>query len=192
MSPRVPDIRARLSEVALALYEEQGFAGTTVAAIAAQAGVTERTYFRHFPDKREVLFANESALRDAIAAAVEAAPSSASGLRAAQAGLDAVARQLQPRRAELQRRELVVTTSGELRERELTKLASWKQTFEDSLLHRGVPAPRAMLLAEIAMGALAVAVRRWMPSTGPRTLDEHVGDVLDELRTEVGDPQVAT
>jgi hypothetical protein len=52
-----PNARGRLEQAALALYGERGFENTTVAEIAARAGLTERTFFRHFADKREVLFA---------------------------------------------------------------------------------------------------------------------------------------
>ena len=69
-----PTAAGRLAEAAFALYSERGFDETTVAEIAERAGLTERTFFRHFADKREVLFAGSSALQDAMAAAVVDAP----------------------------------------------------------------------------------------------------------------------
>ena len=58
-----PDARGRLVKAAMELYGERGFEQTTVAEIAERAGLTERTFFRHFADKREVLFAGAGALR---------------------------------------------------------------------------------------------------------------------------------
>jgi AcrR family transcriptional regulator len=187
MAPRVPDLRARLSEVALQMYEERGYAGTTVAEIAERAGVTERTYFRHFPDKREVLFANDPALRDAIGQAIETTSPSRSDLEAARAALDAVAHLLEPRHGELLRRERVVSTSAELRERELTKLASWTSAIEDGLVRRRSPAAAAALLAEVSMSVFLVAVRRWMAGSGTPSLTSRVDEAFAELTAFVQD-----
>src|SRR5690349_25179007 len=74
------EARARLREAALDLYGEQGYEATTTVQIAARAGVTERTYFRHFADKREVLFDGETELRDTMCGAVAAAPDDLSPL----------------------------------------------------------------------------------------------------------------
>ncbi|MDE3177201.1 MAG: helix-turn-helix transcriptional regulator, partial [Pseudomonadota bacterium] len=68
------DSRRRLQKAAFDLFEERGYDQTTAAEIAARAGVTERTFFRHFPDKKEVLFAGEAAFRATLTAAVAAAP----------------------------------------------------------------------------------------------------------------------
>src|SRR5215472_3630839 len=77
-----PDARGRLERAALELYGERGFEQTTVAEIAGRAGLTERTFFRHFADKREVLFAGSAALRDLIVNAVTSAPASATPIDA--------------------------------------------------------------------------------------------------------------
>ena len=91
-----PDSRGRLAEAAFALYSERGYDETTVAEIAERAGLTERTFFRHFADKREVLFAGSSVLQDAMVAAVADAPPDATPLQAAAAGLDARRRRSSP------------------------------------------------------------------------------------------------
>src|SRR3954462_35146 len=92
------DSRGRLEQAALALYAERGFENTTVAEIAARAGLTERTFFRHFADKREVLFSGSSALRALLVGAVVSAPDTAAPIDAVAAALDAAGAVLQERR----------------------------------------------------------------------------------------------
>ena len=71
-----PNARGRLEQAAMELYLERGFDQTTVAEIAERAGLTERTFFRHFADKREVLFAGAGALQELLVSAVAGAPDS--------------------------------------------------------------------------------------------------------------------
>src|SRR6185312_8615863 len=91
MSRWEPNARGRLEQAALDLYGERGFEQTTVAEIAERAGLTERTFFRYFADKREVLFGGSDEVRDALVEAVAAAPEPASPLAAVGAGLMAFA-----------------------------------------------------------------------------------------------------
>lgn len=186
MSRWQPDSRHRLQDAALELYLEQGFAATTVAAVAERAGLTERTFFRHFADKREVLFANEDALRERLVDAVREAPAEA-GLRAlVAAGLGAVVDELQPRRDELRRREPVIASQPELRERELMKLASWTEALEGALRDRGAAPGDAQLSAQSAIGVLSVAAQRWMVASGDELLAAFVERVDAELRALLG------
>src|SRR5690349_11408208 len=117
-----PDSRRRLHEAAFALYAERGFDNTTVAEIANRAGLTERTFFRHFADKREVLFAGSEVLQQAMVSAVAAAPESAAPLDAVAAGLDAAAARI-PGRETARQRQAIITANPELQERELIKFA---------------------------------------------------------------------
>src|SRR3954471_22003978 len=121
-----PDSRDRLREAALALYGERGFEGTTVAEIAKRAGLTERTFFRHFADKREVLFDGSAALQEAFTSAALAAPAAAAPLDAVMAGLQAATTLLQTERGRehARTRSRVVAASAELQEREMVKMAS--------------------------------------------------------------------
>ena len=115
-----PNSRGRLQEAALALYAERGFDQTTVAEIAARAGVTERTFYRHFADKREVLFGGSAVLKERILTGVTDAPASARPLDALARGLDAAAAMLGEGRRDLSRlRQTVIAANPELREREL-------------------------------------------------------------------------
>src|SRR3984957_1832547 len=119
-----PDARARLQEAALALYRERGYDQTTVAEIAERAGLTKRTFFRYFTDKREVLFWRSELLEQRMVAAIEAAPDSASALGLMGAALDAAAGRFEEAREWAGPRHRIIASSPELRERELIKAVS--------------------------------------------------------------------
>src|SRR5579862_6782159 len=127
-----PDSRGRLEQAALALYGEHGFENTTVAEIAARAGLTERTFFRYFTDKREVLFWGAGTLREVLVIAVAAAPASAAPIDAVTDALEAAGALLQERRDSARQRQAVIAASTELRERELIKLASLASALADA------------------------------------------------------------
>ncbi len=182
MSRWEPDSRRRLQEAAVALYAERGFAETTVAALAEHVGLTERTFFRHFADKREVLFANEDALRDVLVAAVMASDAPTTRGRAT-AGLEAVVAELEPRRAELRRREAIIAAHPELREREATKLASWTTALDGALRDRGAGPREAQLAAAVGVALLDVAARRWLAGAGPDDLLTGLRATAEELIT---------
>src|SRR3569833_4458666 len=160
MSRWKPDGRRRLQEAAHELYEEQGVAAATAAAVAERAGLTERTFFRHFADKKEVLFGDEAPLRDTRGEAGAAAPPEATPGEAAMAGLAARAGGLQSRQDRLMRRARGIAQSTELRERELMKLAAWSAALGVSLRGRGLGPSAAAFAAETSMATQRVAVRR--------------------------------
>src|SRR3981189_380122 len=114
-----PNARGRLEQAAVELYSERGFEQTTVAEIAKRAGLTERTFFRHFADKREVLFAGAEDLQELLVSAVGNAPDSAAPIAAVGAGLLAAAALLQERREFSRQRQAVIAANPELQEREL-------------------------------------------------------------------------
>jgi AcrR family transcriptional regulator len=93
-----PNARGRLAQAALELYVERGFEQTTLAEIARHAGLTERTFFRHFADKREVLFWGAGELQEVVASSVARAAGSLAPIDAVAAGLQAGADRLQDRR----------------------------------------------------------------------------------------------
>jgi AcrR family transcriptional regulator len=164
------------------LYSERGFDQTTVAEIAARAGLTERTFFRHFTDKREVLFAGAGDLQELVVSAVAAAPASAPPIEAATAGLDAAAAALQRGRDFSRQRQAVIVASAELRERELIKLASLAAAIAEALRGRGVGDPAASLTAEIAIAVFRIAFERWVEEAGSGAFSQLIGESLDELR----------
>src|SRR5580692_8591832 len=178
-----PDSRGRLQEAALALYSEQGFDQTTAAQIAARAGVTERTFFRHFADKREVLFGGSAVLQERIVTGVASAPPGDGALDAVSRGLDAAAAMLGEFRRDLSRqRQAVIAANPELRERELTKLADYAAAVATALHERGVTEPQATLAAETGMTVLRVALERWNSGNDSRDLATIMRDSVAELR----------
>jgi len=175
-----PDARQRLQEAALALFEEHGYQATTVAEIAEQAGLTKRTFFRYFSDKREVLFSGSAVLERRFTDAVTAAPAGDSPLEAVGAGLDAVAALLEERREVAPRRQAILDANPELQERERTKLASLATAGAEALRGRGVAEPAARLAAEAGIVVLGVAFAAWVEEGGD--LAKLMRDSLAELR----------
>jgi AcrR family transcriptional regulator len=179
-----PDSRGRLLGAALDLYAERGFESTTVAEIAKQAGLTERTYFRHFPDKREVLFGSAPEVQEVLVAAVANAPHSLAPIDAVAAGLGAVPAVL-PDRETARRRQEIITANPELHERELIKFASLVAAVAEALRERGVKDPAASLTAEAGIAGFRVAFDRWVEASNTRELAELIRESIDELRALV-------
>jgi AcrR family transcriptional regulator len=179
-----PDSRDRLAQAALALYGERGFDNTTVAEIAERAGLTERTFFRHFADKREVLFDGSGLLQEALVDAVAGAPDPLVPIDAAAAGLEAIAGLLQGHRGRdyARQRQAIIAASPELRERELIKLASLAELLADALRQRGVEEPDASLTAEVAIAVFRTAFERWIGATNDQGLPELMRESLEHLR----------
>ena len=178
-----PDSRARLEQAALVLYAERGFENTTVAEIAARAGLTERTFFRHFADKREVLFWGAAALEKLLVSAVEAAPESASPIETITTALEATGPLFEERHDSARQRQRVIDASSELRERELIKLASLASALAGALRRRGVADPAATLTAEAGIAIFRVAFARWLSDSDSRGLPQHIRESLGELQT---------
>jgi AcrR family transcriptional regulator len=177
-----PDAQGRLQEAALELFSERGFEQTTVEEIATRAGLTKRTFFRHFADKREVLFGGGEEFKATFLDALAAAPEDATPLEAVTRSLEAGGELLQGRRDLARRRQAVIAANEELQERELVKLASVSAALAASLRERGVEEPEASLTAEAAIAVFRVAFERWVTSDGERTLPELIRDSLEALR----------
>ncbi|WP_225823587.1 TetR/AcrR family transcriptional regulator [Streptomyces naphthomycinicus] len=180
-----PNAQGRLAEAALDLYSERGYEQTTVAEIAKRAGLTERTFFRHYADKREVLFAGAGELEKLFVQAVAGAPPEAAPIDALARGLDAVSEVFADRRAYACRRHAVITANAELLERELIKLSSLSAALADTLRRRDVPEPAASLAAEAAVAVFKIGFERWIATpenTGACDLAQQVREALAELR----------
>lgn len=177
-----PDARGRLEKAALELYLERGFDNTTVAEIAERAGLTERTFFRYFADKREVLFSGSLALQELLISSAVNAPDSASPMEAVADALEAAGALLQQRGQAAKNRQKVIVSNTELRERELIKMASWASALSDALRQRGVPDPAAALTAEAAIAVFRVAFERWVQEPTKRDLPRIIRESFDELR----------
>jgi len=176
-----PNAQGRLEQAALDLYLEQGFDATTVAEIAARAGLTERTFFRHFADKREVLFRGRE-LADALGAAIDVAPAATAPLDAVAGALESLSDFFADRRPHARRRQTVIAANPSLQERELIKLASLATTICDALRRRGVADPMAGLVAEAGIAVFKVAFEHWLTDPAERSLAEHIREAFSELR----------
>lgn len=177
-----PDARARLEKAALALYREHGFAQTTVAEIAERAGLTERTFFRYFADKREVLFSGADALRQHLVDALDRAPRSLAPIDAVGTAIEATAELFEGRRDFARKRQAVISENAELQERERIKLASLASALEDALHRRGAGDPAASLAAEMGVTLFRIAVERWIGRDDDRTLAQTMRKCLAELK----------
>jgi AcrR family transcriptional regulator len=182
MSRWQPNARGRLEQAALELYTERGFDQTTVAEITDRAGLTERTFFRHFADKREVLFGGQDALMEFVTKHIADAPDSESPIDAVGNALQAIGEMFKGRREHARRRQAVIAANPGLQERELIKLASLAATMAEALGRRGVPAPAAKLTAETAVAVFKVAFDRWISANKASDLTRVIGDSLDELK----------
>src|ERR1700757_1978736 len=179
-----PNARGRLEQAALELYVERGYEETTVAEIAERAGLTERTFFRHFADKREVLFAGSDQLEQLIVDAVAVAPSSATPMQAIAGGLAAAGAIFDAsRRPYSRQRHAVIDANPELQERELVKLASLAGALADALRRRGLQDPAAELTAEAGVAVFRVAFEHWIRDESDREFAHFVNHGLAELRT---------
>jgi AcrR family transcriptional regulator len=178
-----PDARGRLAKAALVLYDDQGFENTTVAEIAEAAGVTERTFFRHFPDKREVLFAGGIDLGELVAEGVAEAPPGLSPLDAAMAGMNGFVEVIGGRHEFAARRRRIIDTNPELRERDLIKNAQMAATLARALVDYGLDEETATLAAEAAVGAFRVAWDRWTATPEePAPLADLIAEALTRLK----------
>ncbi|WP_375388816.1 TetR/AcrR family transcriptional regulator [uncultured Amnibacterium sp.] len=176
-----PGARERLQGAAIALFVERGYEQTTVQDIAGRAGLTERTFFRHFADKREVLFVGQDEYAAHFLRGVAEAPDAAPfGL--AVAAITAAADFFpEERRPWSRHRQTVIDANAALQERELLKRASLVTTLTAALRDRGVAASDASLAAETAVAAFHVAFRRWIAEGEDRSLLEIEQEVLGRL-----------
>ncbi len=177
-----PDARGRLERAAMELYIERGFEQTTVAEIAVRAGLTERTFFRHFADKREVLFAGAGQLQEFLVSTLASEPDSAAPIDAVASALAAAGALLQQRRDYAEQRQAVIAANVELQERELIKLASLASALAATLRQRGVADPAASLTAEAGIAVFKVAFERWVSGNGHQDLPQQIRESLDEMK----------
>jgi AcrR family transcriptional regulator len=183
-----PGARERLVVAAVDLFTEQGYDATTVAQIAERAGVTKSTFFRHFPDKRELLVAGQETLSRLLAEGIADAPADASPLQAVAAGLErassamgAMSRELAPRL------RAAVAASAELQERDALKSVSLAAAMTSALVARGTPDPTAALAGELGLLAFKRGYARWTQDDqgdpdGQDELAAYALAALDELR----------
>lgn len=175
-----PGTAERLQKAAMELFATRGYEQTTAAEIAQAVGLTERTFFRHFSDKREVLFHGQQLLVQAFLDGVEAAPPHASPLEVVASALDSAASFFpDERRPHSRTRQAVIDRNPALQEREHHKLTTLATTVADALRARGVGEPAATLAAESGATVFGIAFTRWLHEE--RSLAELASEVLAEL-----------
>lgn len=177
-----PGAEQRLKRAALELYSEHGYDNVTVTDIAERAGLTRRSYFRYFPDKREVLFDGSELLPPAVAQAVLAADPDAAPLTAVLDAMSQVGAQLVAQVEGAAQRRAVIDASPELQERERTKSAAISRAVQDALVRRQVDADTAELVAQLATVAFGSAFRRWIDAEGHADFGGCLDTVTDRLR----------
>lgn len=175
--------RQRLQQCALALFCERGYDQTTTAEIAARAGVTERTFFRHFPDKREVLFDGQTKLRELLTGAIAEAPVTLKPLEVLYQAFRSVEQPLEDNRPFSLPRQQVIDGTPALQERELAKVAALAEALALALQQRGVDERLASLAAQTGMATFRYAVASWFadPTGGLATHLDRAFDELDGL-----------
>jgi AcrR family transcriptional regulator len=168
---------------AMTLFAEQGYEETTVAQIAQAAGLTKRTFFRYFSDKREVLFSGSQELERRWLEGMAAAPPDASPLAVVLAGLDPVAEMFVERHAFARVRAGIIVANPELQERELIKLQNLVGAIGAALGDRGVSANAAILAAQAGVTVFHVAFARWVEQDDPAAFGRLIDESLEELRS---------
>ncbi len=181
-----PDAAGRLRAAALELFVERGYEQTTVADVAARAGLTARTFFRHFSDKKEVLFRGSEGLQQAMVGALLAAPAEAPAMDAIAAALRAAATYLGDMRDFARRRREVIAAHAVLRERELSKLEDLSAALAAALRQRGTREPDARLAAEAGMLVFRLAFEQWVAPGEQRSLDGIAQQLLERLGDVAG------
>jgi len=165
------------------LFEERGFEATTVADIAARAGLTKRTFFRYFADKREVLFSGSQGLQAAFVEAIAAAPADAAPLDAIARGLDAMADLFEAIGDRPRKRQAIIAANADLQERELIKMVGFAAAGAGALRSRGVADPAATLAAEAGIAVLRVAFERWAGGPAGQDLHRLLAEGMSELKS---------
>jgi AcrR family transcriptional regulator len=177
-----PNARGRLGQAAFELFTERGFEQVTVAEIAERAGLTERTFFRYFADKREVLFAGAEGFQDLFVSSVTSAPDSSAPIDAVAGALYAAAAMFMAHEDGVRRRAAIIAAHPDLRERELVKLTTVAAAVADALRRRGVTDPAAALAAEAGLAVFRIAFERWIDAPDGPDLAQLITESLDELK----------
>lgn len=181
MTKKEDDVRTRLQGAALELFRERGYDRTTAAEIAARAGVTERTFFRYFPDKREVLFDGEAMVQAALTASIAAAPAGLGPLDTLFRAFRSFQPALEDKWSYAKPRHEVISATPALHERELAKIAALTDALAAALKARGVADLRAALAARTGLAAFVHATLSWLddPAVG---LGERFDLAFSELK----------
>ncbi|MEU6512294.1 helix-turn-helix domain-containing protein [Streptomyces sp. NPDC046942] len=182
-----PGTEQRLRKAAMELFQRYGYDNVTVTQIAEHAGITRRSYFRYFPDKREVLFANSDQLATAVGEAVLAADKDTSPLAAVLGALTEAGSHLAERAEHAAERHAVINSSPELQERERTKLAALSAAIQQALRQRGVAPHAAKATAQVTTIAFANGYEQWIEANGRKAFADCLATATLALRNALTD-----
>ncbi len=170
------------------LFSDRGYEQTTVAEIAECAGLTERTFFRHYSDKREVLFGGGTQFRDSFVGKLEQTSDAINPLQAVTIAAQSAGAALEESRGRefAAARQRIITANPELRERELIKIADVTAAIAEVLRGRGVAEPDASMTAELGMAGFRVGFERWVAPGERRTLPGLIHEALGRVPAVIG------
>ena len=177
--------QARLTQAAYELYIERGFERVTVAEIAHRAGLTKRTFFRYFDDKREVLFSGAPAMQEAVVDAVATAPEHVAPIEVVVDALVAAGSRITEIGEGAKARQRLIESSSELQEREMIKMVALKNAIGAALQMRGVAGSWADLTAQAGVAVFQTAFERWAHADGPADFPSLMYEALHDLRTAI-------
>ena len=173
-------VRKQLQQAALELFAERGFDNTTAAEIAARVGVSERTFFRHFSDKRDIFFGEQAEFIAKLVSAVEAAPAGLNPLETLLIAFESVEQMVENNRHITEPGAAIVANTPSLQERQLAKAATMTSALSEALQKRGVEGRLAALSAQIGMVVFGQATHAWLANSS-KTLREHVLQAYNDL-----------
>ena len=180
-----PDSAARLKASAVALFKERGFADVTAAEIAGRAGMTERTFFRHFRAKEDVLFEDYSGVRESLIAALSGAPKDASVRALMQVVAELLEERFEAQREEHRSFAEVVSKEPVLRARALLRDYDWSQAVAEGFRQRGFPSARAALIAATTASTFRVVYGEWLKDRSRRRLATRFSSAIGKLASEL-------
>jgi AcrR family transcriptional regulator len=182
-----PDSAARLKACALELFAERGFASVTAAEIASRAGMTERSFFRHYRAKEDVLFEDYSGVRESLAAAIVAAPDGSSVATLMQTVADTLGERFEGERDQLRSYAAVVNAEPALRARALLREQDWSEALEEGFRRRGFSRRRAALLAATTATTFRVVFDEWAKDRARTKLATRFAAALAGLAADIGE-----
>ena len=173
-----PNTKDRLIKAALTLYDKQGFSETTIAQIATEAGLTTRTYYRHFNDKREVLFTNSDEAPSSAETVKDSFTSHVSISELIEKALLLRASDFEADLKFLKARQRVIQSNDELRERELRKRDDFTKNLYASFLDSGLEKVQALIAAKVSVAIFSTALNEWVDQTGSKPLSGYVNESM--------------
>jgi AcrR family transcriptional regulator len=182
MSRWSPNARGRLEQAAYELFRDRGYDQVTVADIATRAGLTERTFFRHYADKREVLFGGAGILEDELPRVIAELPPALPTMEAVRIAVEAMSALMHGRRALARERGRIVAAHADLQERDLIKRAVLTAALAKTLQQRGASEPAASLAAEMGISVFYDGFVHWLDDPAERELAEIVHEGFDRLK----------